>query len=69
MKSLKEFQEANCTGCFYSIPEKVGTGGACCTYPGLPRIVDDKCLTRKEATNAVKEEDTGSQGTIDTHRH
>jgi len=51
MKGLKALQIANCTGCFYSIPEKVGTGGACCTYPGLPRIVDDKCLTRKEVNH------------------
>jgi len=53
MKELKDFQEANCRGCFYSDPEKVGTGGACCTFPGMPRIEyvhdeNDRCLTRKE---------------------
>ena len=44
----QELQEKNCKGCFYAIPEKVGTGKPCCTYPGMPRIEDGKCLTRKE---------------------
>ena len=49
---LKELQEKNCGGCLYANPEKVGTGKACCTYPGMPQIVGDKCLTRKEAAHA-----------------
>jgi len=46
---LKELREANCRGCFYADEAKVGTGKACCTYPGIPQIEDTKCLTRKEA--------------------
>ena len=46
--NLKELQEKNCRGCRFATPEKVGTGRPCCTYPGMPRIEGDKCLTKKE---------------------
>ena len=52
MINLKELQVKNCRGCVYANPEKVGTGKACCTYPGMPHIEGDKCLTRKEAAHA-----------------
>ncbi len=45
---IKELQERNCKGCLYSVPEKVGTGKACCTCPGLPWIEDDKCFTKRQ---------------------
>ena len=48
MINLKELQEKNCKGCLYANQEKVGTGQACCTYPGMPRLEGNKCLTRKE---------------------
>ena len=51
---LKQLQEQNCRGCLYSLPEKVGTGKACCTYPGVPRIEGDECLTRKEEKQASR---------------
>ena len=51
MKTIAEFQERNCHGCFFADVAKVGTGRACCTYPTSIKIEEGKCLTRKEAEN------------------
>ena len=44
---FKLFQEANCTGCFYSDPDNIGSDNPCCTYPGALEVEDGKCLKRK----------------------
>ncbi|GAI63246.1 unnamed protein product [marine sediment metagenome] len=52
---LKEFREANCRGCFYADEAKVGTDKPCCTCPGIPYIENNKCGTRKEAEETMRE--------------
>ncbi|MBA7712335.1 hypothetical protein ES703_121309 [subsurface metagenome] len=47
--NLKDLQLKNCKGCQFANQEKVGTGQPCCSYPGMPRLEGNKCLTRKEA--------------------
>jgi len=50
---FKLFQEANCTGCFYSDPDKIGSDNPCCTYPGGLEVKEGKCLKRKVRTEPI----------------
>jgi len=45
---LSEWQARNCASCRFSDKKLVGTGKACCTYPGVFEM-DDKgeCETRR----------------------
>jgi len=47
-KAILEFEEKNCRGCKFSIPEKIGTPEPVCTYPGKIEVIEGKCLKRRE---------------------
>lgn len=50
-RRLAVFQIANCVGCFFAEPEKIGTGKSCCTRPeGVETDRSGKkCLVRRES--------------------
>lgn len=54
MEQLKDFQKQYCSDCIYAKTEKVGTGQACCTYSGMPRIQNNTCFTRKIVSRRSK---------------
>jgi len=47
-ESLRKWQERNCHVCKFSDKRLVGTGKACCTYPGVYELDDEgECETRR----------------------
>lgn len=45
---LRKWQERNCHVCKFSDKRLVGTGKACCTYPGVYELDDEgECKTRR----------------------
>jgi hypothetical protein len=45
--ALSMYQLRNCSGCFYTDPDKIGTGEPCCTKLTLPDSNGHLCLGRK----------------------
>jgi hypothetical protein len=68
LNQVKAFQKANCRGCNYSNPEKVGTGDECCTHTYYKDVDDNgKCKGRKTSGEPVEDEE--DEAAIDLGEH
>ena len=55
---LSEFQKRECSACRFSDKKLVGTGKACCTYPGVYEIDDLPAAIHKAKVAEFRQGDT-----------